>query len=209
MFKFIPLAVAVLTLGAGSAQAGPAIVSFSVGSQFTVFSTDETVGWTFRVGPGTGVSVNALGWWDASPTTPLEASHAVGIWDLNGVLLGSATVMPGDPLSGSFRWASVTSFVLAANTTYVIGGRDLSSDGDTYSSFNGSLVMDPSITFLQAARSANGTGFSFPTTYTANSGGRFGPNFSFEPAGQVPEPGTWGLAGLALLALGASRRRAG
>lgn len=198
-------AAAILVIGSAAQASSPAIVSFNLGSQFTGFSTDETFGWSFRVAAGPGVLVNALGWWDANVQDPLAASHEVGIWTTGGVLLGSATVMPNDPLTGSFRYASLSApIALAGGTTYVIGGRDLVGDNDNYSSSNGALSMDPQVTFLQAARSANGTGFAFPGTLTANSGGRFGPNFMLSP---VPEPGTYGLMALGLLAVGAAARR--
>jgi hypothetical protein len=197
------VAASMLIVGS-AAQANPAIVSFTVGSQFTGFSTDETVGWSFRVAAGPGVLVNALGWWDAN-LDDLAASHKVGIWDTAGVLLGSATVNPGDPLTGSFRYAALSApIALTGGQTYIIGGQDLIGDGDIYSSANGALVMDPLITFDRAARSANGTGFAFPGTLTGNSGGRFGPNFMLTA---VPEPGTYGLMALGLLAVGAVARR--
>lgn len=184
------------------ADEGQAIVSFSGGSTFSAFISDETVGWSFSVAEGPGVLVNALGWWDETPSTPLAASHEVGIWTASGVLLGSATVMPNDPLTGSFRYASLSEpLALAGGTTYVIGGRDLESDGDNYITFVSGLVTNSQINFLQAARSATSSGFAFPSILTDNSGGRFGPNFQvgsasvgFDCASLSPIVGLWGEA---------------
>lgn len=209
MFRFKHVAAAAIlavTFGSTSSLASPAIVSFTVGSQFTGFSSDETVGWSFRVAAGPGVSVTALGWWDAGGDD-LAASHKVGIWDTAGNLLGSSTVNPGDPLIGGFRYAATASIVLMGGQTYIIGGQDLVNDGDNYSSSNGALTMDPQIAFLQSARSGNGLGFAFPNTLTANTGGRFGPNFMLDQVQGVPEPSTYGLAALGLLAAGAVVRR--
>lgn len=184
----------------------PAIASFTVGSQFTGFSADETVGWSFEVA-GPGVIVSSLGWWDALPDDPLAATHEVGIWDTAGTLLASATVQVNDPLTGGFRYAELGATLTLAPGTYIIGGRDLVSDGDSYSSTNSALVMGAGITFLQAARSDIGLGFSFPNILNNNPGGRFGPNFIYTP---VPEPGTVLMAAFGLAAVGAAvaRRRA-
>jgi len=94
---------------------------------------------------GAGITVNALGWWDQSPETPLAASHQVGIWDLGGNLLASTTVATGDPLTGAFRYAAIASLALTGGTSYLIGGSDTLADNDDYSSSVNSLVMDPLI----------------------------------------------------------------
>ncbi len=195
---------ATLSLAAAPASAQTAIVSFTVGSTFTGFSSDETVGWSFSVAAGPGVQVTSLGWWDFTPADPLAAAHEVGIWNSAGMLLASVTVQPGDALTGSFRYAAITPITLMGGSTYIIGGRDLTTDGDVYASASSALVMDPSITFGQAARSADGSGFAFPSTLTANSGGRFGPNFMLTP---VPEPSTYALMLMGVAAVGVLARR--
>jgi hypothetical protein len=139
----------------------------------------------------------------------LAASHQVGIWTTAGVLLGSTTVQTNSALTGSFRYEAVTAFTLNANTSYLIGGRDLVGDGDNYTTSVSNLVMGAGITFNEAARSEEGTGFSAPTTLSASSGGRFGANFQYRPTTVVPEPSTYALlgAGLAAMAVVARRRR--
>lgn len=203
-------AVAALGVSSTPAFAIPAITSFSTGISFTAFNTDETVGWRFTVAPGAGVTVTSLGWWDQTPTTPLAASHEVGIWSLAGTLLGSVIVQTNSVLTGSFRYEAVNPIALVGGVSYVIGGRDIINDGDNYSSSNSNLVMDPMIAFNQAARSPNGSGFAFPGTFTNNTGGRIGPNFDFRVNGAaVPEPGTLPALLLGLgLAAGVLRRRA-
>ena len=42
----------------------------------------------------------------------LTETHDVGIYDPAGNLLASATVLPGDPLIGHFRWVAVSPIVL-------------------------------------------------------------------------------------------------
>jgi hypothetical protein len=71
--------------------------------------------------------------------------------------------------------------------------------------------MGTGITFGQAARTDAGAGFAFPGVLTANSGGRFGPNFQYSPAAAVPEASTYLMMALGLVAIGAfgSRRRMG
>jgi PEP-CTERM motif/Domain of unknown function (DUF4082) len=203
--KLRPLLTAAALAGAMSlAGAQTAIVSFTVGSTFGGFSSDETVGWSFAVAAGPGVQVTSLGWWDATPADPLAAAHEVGIWSSTGTLLASVTVQPGDALTGSFRYAAIAPITLTGGSTYIIGGRDLLADGDIYASASSALVMDPSITFGQAARSDAGTGFVFPGILTANSGGRFGPNFMLTA---VPEPSTYALMLMGVAAVGLLARR--
>jgi hypothetical protein len=206
MKKFFALAVLAASLTATTALATPAITSFTVGSSFTGFDTDETVGWSFTA--NSAITVVQLGWFAVDGT--LDASHEVGIWTTSGTLLGSATVTDGAADSTGFRYVGVTPFALTAGTSYVIGGRDLVGDGDNYTSSNSALVMAPEVSFLQAARSDNGTGFTFPNLLTSNSGGRFGPNFTFRPTQttSVSEPASLLLLGAGLTGLlVASRRR--
>jgi hypothetical protein len=199
--------VAASLLVAQPATAQTAITSITGGSQFTGFSTDETVGWQFRTGAN-ALSVTKLGWWDQTPDTPLSASHHVGIWTLGGTLLGSVVVQTTSSIMNNFRFETVSPFTLLANTDYLIGGRDVISDGDNYASTS-QVTTAADITLIGTARSANGTGFAAPTIVTVNGAGRFGPNFTYEPATVVPEPSSYVLlaTGFAAFALVGRRRR--
>jgi hypothetical protein len=206
--KAVVASVLSLAIATAPVVAQTGVVSFTGGSTFTGFSSDETVGWRFTVG-ASSISVISLGWWDQTPATDLAATHQVGIWTLGGTLLGSTTVQTNSALTGDFRYEAVTAFTLNANTSYLIGGRDLLGDGDNYISSVANLVTGAGITFNEAARSENGTGFAAPTTLSANTGGRFGANFQYRPTTVVPEPSTYALlgAGLAAMAVVARRRR--
>ncbi|WP_193743232.1 PEPxxWA-CTERM sorting domain-containing protein [Sandarakinorhabdus sp. AAP62] len=199
------LLAASMLLVAVPAMATNAVTSFTTGSVFTGFSSDETVGWKFST--ASAIKVTALGWWVQNER--LAASHQVGIWSSTGTLLGSTTVTPGAPTDGVWRFAAASPFTLAAGD-YFIGGRDLTGDGDNYTSSVGSLTLAAGISFLGSARSSNASGFAFPSIVTANSGGRFGPNFQFSDAtGAVPEPASWAMliAGFGLVGAVARRRR--
>ena len=149
-----------------------------------------------------------LGWWDQTPASPLAASHQVGLWSVSGTLIASATVLPGDPLTGGFRYAALSSPVtLGGGTVYMIGGRDTLADGDNYSTANSALVMGAGINFGGATRSNVGVGFAFPVNTTGDPGGHFGPNFIYAA---VPEASTQLMMLMGLGAVGglAARRRA-
>lgn len=204
------VAAASLALCSAIASAMPAVLSFSGGSNFPAFNgTNQTIGWQFTVAAGNGVTVNQLGWWDSTPATPLAQTHQVGIWNLAGVLLGSTTVLTNSALSGEFRYEDVTPIVLAAGSSYLIGGSVTSPFSDVYS-VPGALAMDSMIEFDGAARNGSAQGFSVPTTVTSGNG-RFGPNFQFtvNSGNSVPEPGTaWILlTGLGLLGVRSLRAR--
>ena len=189
-----------IALAVAPATAQTAITGFSGGSSFTGFSTDETVGFQFST--ASAISVQSLGWYATTGT--LLASHQIGIWDLSGNLLGQATVTPGAADGTGFRYTAVTPFTLGVGS-YLIGGRDAAADGDNYLTGVSGLTTGTGIAFQGAAVSASGSGFAAPTVISANSGGRFGPNFTYAVAG-VPEPATWAMMMIGFGAIGGSIR---
>lgn len=202
-----------LTAAPAAAFAASAIQFVGVGgTSFTSFDTVDTIGWGFTA--NADLSVTKLGWFVLAPQ--LNGFHQVGIWDVQGGLLGSATVLPGPASADGFRYVSTpfTPFTLAAGKTYVIGGVDVDGDGDRYLTSIPSLTVAPEIAFLGAVRAPlNTTGLVFPNQINRGVNGRIGPTFQFDklPAvvdpdpAAVPEAATWavmivgfGLAGAAL-----------
>ena len=199
---------AALALCAAATSAAPVISNIVGGSSFPAFNgTNQTVGWAFTVAPGAGVTVTDLGFFDSTPATDLSQTHQVGIWDLVGTLLGSATVQTNGSLVGAFRYAAATPFSLAGGGSYVIGGAITSPFTDVYVSGVTSFDIDPLFTYAGAARSDSSSGFAAPLTVTANTGGRFGPNFQFTEnrGNSVPEPSTLWVVMMGLGVLGAGR----
>ncbi len=194
--KALSLAILLLTGSSLVAQA-PAVTSFTGGTQFSGFSSDETVGWRFQTTQA--ITVSALGWWDADISNPLNATHEVGIWSDTGTLLASITVLTTSALNGSWRYENLTTPLdLATGTFFRIGGRDLVADLDNYISGVAGITTTTGVTFNQSIVSPNAAGFAFPSV---NSGGqgRFGPNFIFTISA-VPEPTTWALIGIGVTA---------
>jgi hypothetical protein len=190
------------------AMATNAVASFTGGSTFPVFSSDETVGWAFSTAKH--IAVTALGW-NVTVNGPngSSSSHQVGIWNSGGTLLGSATVTAGSATDGIWRFTGVSPIALSAGQ-YFIGGRDTSADGDRYVTSVSNLTLAAGLTFLGSAVSPNGSGFAFPANINSiTTGGRFGPNFQFKAAGAIPEPASWAMliSGFGLVGAVARRRR--
>ena len=207
--RFGKLALAALfVIAASTAQAQtPALLSFTSTTSFPSFnSTNQTIGWSFTA--NNDISVTDLGVYDTTPATRLGQSHQVGIFSITGTLLGSTTVQTNSPLTGSFRYASVTPFTLTAGQTYLLGEAITSPFSDVYFTGSGTTTTDPAITFGQAAVSGSSSGFAAPTTLNS-AAGRFGPNFKFTSAAPaVPEPGSIALlTGMTLTGAAFLRRR--
>jgi hypothetical protein len=198
---------ALAALPVASLAQGPAVQSFTGGTQFSSFNGDgDTVGWFFNV--NTPIIVTHLGFWDADQDG-LADQHQVGIWDTGTqTLLATTFVQAGtaSPLVGQWRYEAIAPLPLAAGS-YVIGAYynpNPPGPVDNYIASASNIMTGPEITLVGSAVDANPLGggpypFSYPATMGA-ANGRFGPNFQY-----IPAPGSLGL--LAAGGLLALRRR--
>jgi hypothetical protein len=184
---------------ANLSQAGYVALTLS-GSPSVDTNGPWTLGFEFKANAAT--SVEKLGFYDDNGDG-LTESHFVGIWDLSGNLLTSATVSPTDPLVDSFRYTSISPLKLTAGTNYVIGAM---TGWEKYS-WGWSVTTPAEITFVtdRFDLNYNGTGIvDFPESSagrTATGAGWLGPNFII-----VPEPGSFVLLGMGAAVLIGCRR---
>ncbi|MGO9176069.1 MAG: DUF4082 domain-containing protein [Desulfobaccales bacterium] len=111
------LGIALVFAGTQPASADLAAMSFTsapISSQ-----SQLSLGWAFTT--NSAVTVDALGYY-AYQGDAFNTPHTVGIFDSLGDLLTSATLSAGtiDPLTGSFRYVSISPLTLAAGQTFVI-----------------------------------------------------------------------------------------
>ncbi len=86
----------------------------------TAETAGMTVGWEFS--PTADIRVTELGYFDLTQDG-LNTQHKVGIWDINQQLMVSGTVARGvaGSLAGEYRYVSVSSTLLLAGQTFIIG----------------------------------------------------------------------------------------
>ena len=146
---------------------------------------------------GAPFAVASLGFFDYQDND-LTESHAVGIWGPDGNLLTSATVVPGDPLEGHFRWHATSPVVLAVADGYRIA---TVTGTETYTWTPDGFLTDSRVVFVRSAYTYSG-GLVYPPLADGNIG-YFGPNM----AGPVPVPSTVWLLGSGLLGLVGWRKK--
>jgi hypothetical protein len=189
------------------ATADAAVITFATspsGSGPWLFDGTGTIGTEFTVG-SVGVWVSRVGYFDWDQDGLLNP-HDVGIFAMDGTLLGSSVVPAGTlaSLDGGFRWTDLGSaFYLNSNTDYVVAAF-MPGDPDNDFFIGGTATIDPHFTLVGDWWGA-GASISFPTLdLLSGTDGWFGPNFQGDP---VPEPTTMLLVGSGLLGLAARRRR--
>lgn len=182
------LIVIAAALAAGQSRAD--ITAYSIANTTGGFLFNgNTAGFQFIA--NADLSITSLGVFDSGQNGLLE-SHQVGIWQ-GSVLLASATVPAGTsaPLSGQFRYVTITPVTLIVGKAYEIG-----ANPDFQDPFVGAATgfsTDPNITWVQSRYIG---GFSDPTTHNSvYDPGIFGPNFTYTVI--VPEPSALALLGLA------------
>ena len=136
-------------------------------------------GWRFTA--NRALSVTALGFYDQSKDG-LSTSHRVGIFDVaNRLLVGSTTVLRADPLTGYFRFHTLSApFALTPGRDYYIVAV-LNSGADGYAT-GVTPTVNTAITFRSSATNMTGVGSGaliYPDSTTSFTNGNFGPTFRF------------------------------
>ncbi|MDO9310937.1 MAG: DUF4082 domain-containing protein [Nitrosomonas sp.] len=169
------------------------------GSGFLGSDRPVTAGFKFTAESASNLT--ALGYHDEG-LDGLFNAHDVGLYDLSGTLLASATVPDGTAgdLIGEYRYVTLGSaYTLTAGTEYVLAAHTTAGDGYRFGTVPPiTLTVDPLISIGDdASRYVYGPGLAFPTAF-AGYDIYATPNMLLSP---VPEPETYALllAGLGLI----------
>jgi hypothetical protein len=174
----------------GTAVAVAANANYTVGTQFTVGTSD--------------LSVTSLGIWDESQDG-LAVSHDVGLWNSGGTLLGSVTVPSGTggSLVGSFRYIALgLPVTLTAGQSYTLGATYALNSADKYRPNSSTPVFSSDVS-SPASRWVTSATLARPTS-TASGFAYVGPNLQYSV---IPEPTTWALLAAGLMTVMVLRRR--
>jgi hypothetical protein len=191
---------------AGPAQA-QLLYDIDVASGGTVYSGSGYVGnWGFQFNTSSSFDVGSLGLWDQG-SDGILASHQVGLFDLGGSLLVSATVTNASTVvastnsGGQWLFTALPSLYTLPAGSYVFGYFNELGSQDLFRSATTTFMPDSSLT--EARGGAGASSFAQPNTFVSGLG-LFGPNLQ---VGVVPEPSTIALAGLGAIGLLVAARR--
>jgi len=192
----------------------------SAGNSFTDGAWDFATAFTVN----TSVSVSGLGYY-ADPVSGNVDGNAVALYQCadtacltTGTLIASATVANTYPLTGHFRFVTITPITLQAGVSYEVAGV---SNQDNYTWNDPGFAVDSAISILstsgQYSRWESGSSPDFLTGSGSldipGQDGIWGPNLFFGSAtgftGGVPEPASWAmmLAGFGMVGAAMRGRR--
>jgi hypothetical protein len=189
-----------LIVAAPSAK-GEVIFAYIGGNQRT--DGGQVVGASFT---SFGMTLGSLGFFDYGGDG-LAASYQLGLWDSSQNLLATATVTPSSPLIGDFRYASIPPITIgsfANPQTFTIGALLPPSMSDIWLD-NVNLVLGSGFAGAGTGRFQTSPTLVFPAALDSS------PYYVVNAGGAIPEPGTFALSGIGIVALVAfaARRRVG
>jgi hypothetical protein len=167
----------------------------------TTPSATESLGYRFTA--NMAQQVVGLGYYDVDGNG-LAASHDVGLWNQDGVLLAQATVTPSSPASGGYLYAVLAApVVLVPGSHYYLAGTTV---GDSWVYDVLSFTTNPAFSFVESYFAPNSpANLTFPSQPAGfDSREYFNVNLR---SNLIPEPASRLLFGISLAALGFVHRR--
>ena len=205
------LLLLVLTLSAPTAYSSTVAITSFTNSSSAGHGNYDLAGFQFST--DSSIDVTSLGMWVSG--TSLADSHAIGVYDLAGDLQFSSTVDAGATPDGSgFTWVNLAGSNVLSAGSWFIGVQYNRGSADQMYDGSGSISMASGLTFLNAAVYYSGSPISLSNPagtaalYTQGlpRDSYIGPNFTFTPASDVPEPGTCGMLIIGAAAFALRRR---